>query len=100
MAAKSRAGKLENTIEQCRNEGKWQKSIELAEELKSSSSSHGRSIFRVVSVFFTRNVLKFQKHFRTFSSARASSRVIWKRTRRLRPISGDRRLAWRNPGDF
>jgi hypothetical protein len=43
MAAKTaRAGKLENTIEQCRSEGKWQKSIELAEELKASSSNHGR----------------------------------------------------------
>jgi hypothetical protein len=41
MATKARAGKLENTIEQCRNEGKWQKSIELAEELKSSSTVHG-----------------------------------------------------------
>lgn len=42
MAAKARAGKLENTIEQCRNDGKWQKSIELAEELKSSSPVHGK----------------------------------------------------------
>lgn len=42
MTTKARAGKLENTIEQCRNEGKWQKSIELAEELKSSSSVHGK----------------------------------------------------------
>lgn len=50
MAAKARAGKLENTIEQCRNAGTWQKSIELAEELKSSSSSHGE-IFRVVFIF-------------------------------------------------
>jgi hypothetical protein len=43
MAAKARAGKLENTIEQCRNEGKWQKSIELAEELRSSSPIHGET---------------------------------------------------------
>ena len=42
MATKARAGKLENTIELCRNEGKWQKSIELAEELRSSSTVHGR----------------------------------------------------------
>lgn len=42
MAGKARAGKLENTIEQCRNEGKWQKSIELAEELRSSSPVHGK----------------------------------------------------------
>lgn len=41
MAAKARAGKLETTIEQCRSEGKWQKSIELAEELKNSSPTHG-----------------------------------------------------------
>ncbi|XP_070491880.1 tetratricopeptide repeat protein 7B [Chironomus tepperi] len=38
--AKARAGKIENTIELCRSEGKWQKSIELAEELKASSPSH------------------------------------------------------------
>lgn len=42
MAAKARAGKLENTIETCRSEGKWQKSIELAEELKNSSPTHGK----------------------------------------------------------
>lgn len=65
MAAKSRAGKLENTIEQCRNEGKWQKSIELAEELKSSSSTHGRSIFRVV-LIFSLNVLKFSEALSNF----------------------------------
>lgn len=41
MAKARAAGKLENTIEQCRSEGKWQKSIELAEELKSSSPNHG-----------------------------------------------------------
>lgn len=40
MANKSRVGKLENTIEACRNEGKWQKSIELAEELR-ASPNHG-----------------------------------------------------------
>lgn len=43
--AKARAGKLENTIEQCRSEGKWQKSIELAEELKASSPNHGNCQF-------------------------------------------------------
>jgi hypothetical protein len=42
MAAKARAGKLENTIELCRSEGKWEKSIELAEELKQSSPIHGK----------------------------------------------------------
>lgn len=41
MATKARAGKLENTIEACRNEGKWQKSIELAEELR-TSQNHGK----------------------------------------------------------
>lgn len=43
MANKRQAtGKLEILIELCRNEGKWQKSIELAEELKAASSNHGK----------------------------------------------------------
>lgn len=33
--------KIETTIENCRSEGKWQKVIELAEELKSSSLDYG-----------------------------------------------------------
>lgn len=55
MAAKARAGKLENTIETCRSEGKWQKSIELAEELKSSSPTHGK-----INVINKNNYLKIK----------------------------------------
>ncbi len=36
--------KIETTIEQCRSEGKWQKVIELADELKSGSPSYGESV--------------------------------------------------------
>lgn len=43
MAGKARAGKIETTIELCRSERKWQKSIELADELKNSSPNHGKS---------------------------------------------------------
>lgn len=45
MTTKARAGKLENTIELCRNEGKWQKSIELAEELKTSNPIYGKKSY-------------------------------------------------------
>lgn len=47
MTTKARAGKLENTIEQCRSEGKWQKSIDLAEELKASNPIYGKKIKNV-----------------------------------------------------
>lgn len=42
--AKGRTGKIETLIESCRSEGKWSKSIELAEELR-TSSNHGRNFF-------------------------------------------------------
>ncbi|KAG5671399.1 hypothetical protein PVAND_001597 [Polypedilum vanderplanki] len=45
--SKARAGKLENTIEQCRAEGKWSKSIELAEELKTSTVHEALSNFLI-----------------------------------------------------
>lgn len=49
MTTKARAGKLENTIEQCRSEGKWQKSIDLAEELKASNPIYGNFFYLLIS---------------------------------------------------
>lgn len=62
MAKAARAGKLENTIEQCRSEGKWHKSIELAEELKSSNPVYGKKyffflIFNDILIFFSLETL-------------------------------------------
>lgn len=37
--------KIETTIEQCRSEGKWQKVIELADDLKTGSPNYGESEF-------------------------------------------------------
>lgn len=34
--------KIETTIENCRSEGKWQRVIELAEELKTGSPDYGK----------------------------------------------------------
>lgn len=34
--------KIETTIENCRSEGKWQRVIELAEELKIGSPNYGK----------------------------------------------------------
>lgn len=43
MTSRSRNNvKIETTIESCRSEGKWQRVIELAEELKSSSLDYGK----------------------------------------------------------
>lgn len=86
MAGKARAGKLENTIEQCRNEGKWQKSIELAEELRSNSPVHGKLKFISMFLYFLNFILQFQRRCQVFSSAKANSRVFSKRTHRLKQI--------------
>lgn len=40
--------KIETTIETCRSEGKWQRVIELAEELKSGSPDYGKVILALV----------------------------------------------------
>lgn len=43
MTSRSRNNvKVETTIENCRGEGKWQKVIELAEELKTGSTNYGK----------------------------------------------------------
>lgn len=39
--------KIETTIENCRSEGKWQRAIELAEELKTSSPDYGKHPFHI-----------------------------------------------------
>ena len=41
MANKNRTGKIETTIELCRSDRKWKKTIELAEELKLNSPNYG-----------------------------------------------------------
>lgn len=56
MASKGRTGKIETLIESCRSEGKWAKSIELAEELKNSSPNHGKKnqvnfLILIISIF-------------------------------------------------
>lgn len=38
--------KIETTIENCRSEGKWQRVIELAEDLKTNTPDYGSSITR------------------------------------------------------
>lgn len=43
MANRSRNNvKIETTIESCRSEAKWQRVIELAEELKTGSPNYGK----------------------------------------------------------
>lgn len=41
--------KIETTIENCRSEGKWQRVIELAEELKIGSPNYGKLYYLFVS---------------------------------------------------
>lgn len=45
MASRNRNNvKIETTIEGCRSEAKWQRVIELAEELKTGSPNYGNHI--------------------------------------------------------
>lgn len=43
MASRRNNVKIETTIESCRGEAKWQKVIELAEELKTGSPNYGNT---------------------------------------------------------
>lgn len=42
MTSRRNNVKIETTIENCRSEGKWQRVIELAEELKIGSPNYGK----------------------------------------------------------
>lgn len=64
MASRNRNNvKIETTIESCRSEAKWQRVIELAEELKTGSPNYGR-----VSNLITRS---FQIYFFQFHKTNA-----------------------------
>lgn len=43
MANRRNNVKIETTIESCRGEAKWQRVIELAEELKTGSPNYGKT---------------------------------------------------------
>lgn len=63
--AKGRTGKIETLIESCRSEGKWSKSIELAEELR-TSSNHGRKFFmeKIILMKISILLIDLSSHFR------------------------------------
>lgn len=44
MTSRRNNDKIETIIESCRSEAKWQRVIELAEELKNGSPTYGRHI--------------------------------------------------------
>lgn len=53
MASRNRNNvKIETTIESCRSEAKWQRVIELAEELKTGSPNYGNILDRISNFLF------------------------------------------------
>lgn len=60
MTGRSRSTvKIETTIETCRSEGKWQKVIELAEELKVGSPNYGIKYLVLLGKVLERNQFKY-----------------------------------------
>lgn len=67
MASRNRNNvKIETTIESCRSEAKWQRVIELAEELKTGSPNYGKLILLNFS-FVKKKIEKFFFHVRSVS---------------------------------
>lgn len=66
MTNRNRGGtnvKIETVIENCRSEGKWQKVIELAEELKvGSPSNYGKKISFNIHIYTNRKITIFRKN--------------------------------------
>lgn len=64
MASRNRNNvKIETAIENCRGEGKWQRVIELSEELKTGSPNNGkRHSYLLLSSLFNQLMLNLNVH--------------------------------------
>lgn len=93
--------KVEALIESCRSEGKWQKVIELTDELKTGSPSNG-NLFKVFFslTFFLFGIFTFQNVWLNFLLVKLDQRAIQRIIHLLKLTSAKRKMVYKTLGDI